>query len=367
MLNGHPVIDADSHIHDYHLDWPSLLPPSLRDVAPRTYYEPTGFPHIDVEGRLLPGGEHDMKARARETTRDPRFWEPPRNGEFEAAPRLPDMDEMGIDTCVLFGGHCFLVASKVESSDVANATLRAYNEYLGAFCATAPSRLKGVAMIAMQSPAVAAGELERAVLDLGLVGAVLPPHHANGTTLDDPSLDPIWATAERLDVPVCIHTIGAQISPIEPMLSGVVMGHAYGSIPSMLALGHLILGGVLDRFPQLTVCFLEAGAGWVPYFMDRIEGNYEMFGARSRQLRQAPAEYVRGDQLYFAADPDETTLPAVVDAIGADRLVIGSDYCHPEGMCPFTMKVLANRDDLGLDVRRKILYDNPKRLYRLAS
>ena len=70
MLNGHPVIDADSHIHDYHLDWPSLLPPSLRDVAPRTYYEPTGFPHIDVEGRLLPGGEHDMKARARET--DPR-------------------------------------------------------------------------------------------------------------------------------------------------------------------------------------------------------------------------------------------------------------------------------------------------------
>jgi hypothetical protein len=135
----------------------------------------------------------------------------------------------------------------------------------------------------------------------------------------------------------------------------------------MLALGHLILGGVLDRFPQLTVCFLEAGAGWVPYFMDRIEGNYEMFGARSRRLRQAPAEYVRGDQLYFAADPDETTLPAVVDAIGADRLVIGSDYCHPEGMCPFTMKVLANRDDLGLDVRRKILYDNPKRLYRLAS
>ena len=57
----------------------------------------------------------------------------------------------------------------------------------------------------------------------------------------------------------------------------------------------------------------------------------------------------------------------MVDAIGADRLVIGSDYCHPEGMCPFTMKVLANRDDLSLDVRRKILYDNPKRLYRLAS
>ena len=56
---------------------------------------------------------------------------------------------MGIDTCVLFGGHCFLVASKVESPEVANATLRAYNEYLGRFCAAAPDRLKGVAMVPM--------------------------------------------------------------------------------------------------------------------------------------------------------------------------------------------------------------------------
>jgi predicted TIM-barrel fold metal-dependent hydrolase len=365
MLNGHAVIDADSHIHDFQLDWPSLLPPELREVAPRTYYEPSGFPHIEVEGRLLPGGEHDLKELAQESTRDPRYWEPPRHGEFDATARLPDMDEMGIDVCVLFGGHCFLVASKVESSEVANATLRAYNEYLGRFCAAAPDRLKGVAMIAMQSPDAAAAELQRAVQDLGLVAAVLPPHHANGTMLDDPSLDPIWSMAQSLNVPVCVHTIGGQISPIGPMLTGEVMGEAYGGIPSMLALGHLILGGVLDRYPELTVCFLETGAGWVPYFMDRMQGNYEMFGAKSRPLRKTPAEYVRSEQLYFAADPDETTLPAVVDTIGADRLVIGSDYCHPEGMCPFTMKAFADRDDLSLEVRRKILYDNPKRLYRL--
>jgi predicted TIM-barrel fold metal-dependent hydrolase len=99
--------------------------------------------------------------------------------------------------------------------------------------------------------------------------------------------------------------------------------------------------------------------------MDRMQGNYEMFGMQSHQLRKTPAEYVRSEQLYFAADPEETTLPAVIDAIGPDRLVIGSDYCHPEGMCPFTMKALADRDDIGQEARRKILYDNPKRLYRL--
>jgi predicted TIM-barrel fold metal-dependent hydrolase len=99
--------------------------------------------------------------------------------------------------------------------------------------------------------------------------------------------------------------------------------------------------------------------------MDRLEGNYETFGARSKALRKSPAEYVRSEQLYFAADPEESALPAVVDAIGADRIVIGSDYCHPEGMCPLTMRVLAEREDLSLEARRKILLDNPRRLYHL--
>src|SRR5580704_16094953 len=74
MLNGHGVIDADSHIHDFHLDWPSLLPPELHDTAPRTFYEPSGFPHIEVEGRLLPGGEHDLAELTEASTRDPKYW-----------------------------------------------------------------------------------------------------------------------------------------------------------------------------------------------------------------------------------------------------------------------------------------------------
>src|SRR5579871_2097337 len=365
MLNGHAVIDADSHVHDYQVDWRDLVPAAMRELVPRTYYEPSGFAHIEVEGRLLPGGDHDVAARNKEWARDPRCWVPPREGEFDAAARLPDMDVMGIDTSVLFGGHCFLVASKVTSPEVSHATLRAYNEFIARFCTVAPDRLKAVAMVPMQAPEAAAAELRRAVTELGLVGAVLPPHHADGTTLDDRSLDPIWSTAQELDVPVCVHTIGSQISPIEPMLHGDVMPHAYGSVPSMVALGHIVLGGVLDRFPGLTVCFLEAGTGWVPYVMDRLEAAYTTFGRKASALGKTPAEYIRSEQLYFAADPDETALPGVVDAIGAERIVVGSDYCHPEGMCPLTMQVLADRQDLSLDTRRKILYDNPRRLYRL--
>jgi len=306
MLNGHAVIDADSHIHDFQLDWPSLLPPSFTMLRPApTTNRPVSA--LDVEGRCSPV-EARSQELAQESTRDPQFWEPPRHGEFEpGAPSRHGRD--GHRHVRALRGHCFLVASKVESSEVANATLRAYNEYLGRFCATAPDRPQGrrddrngVAGCG-GGRAQASGGRPRT----GGRGAAAAPR--NGTMLDDRALDPIWAMAQELNVPVCVHTIGGQISPIQPMIQGHVMGEAYGGIPSMLALGHLILGGVLDRYPELTVCFLETGAGWVPYFMDRMQGTTRFSGRRAKRLRKTPEEYVRSEQLYFAADPDESTLP----------------------------------------------------------
>ena len=132
MLNRHAVIDADSHIHDFQLDWPSLLPPGLaRSRATDLSTSRRAFRTSRLRAGCCQAASTISRELAEESTRDPKFWEPPRHGEFDAAARLPDMDEMGIDTCVLFGGHCFLVGVEGRSSEVANATLRAYNEYLG--------------------------------------------------------------------------------------------------------------------------------------------------------------------------------------------------------------------------------------------
>ena len=373
MLNGHRVIDADGHIHDWVIDWDTFVPSERRHEAPRSFRDDRGFPRIEVEGRVFPEtGEddesdvdyRDLEEAMSRFTRDGKYWLP-RPGESKAERRLPDMDEMGIDTAVLFGGHCLMVAAMVESPAVATTTLRGYNEYLARYCSTDPERLKGVAMLAMQSPREAADELRRTVGEYGFVAGVLPPHHANGTTLDDQSLDPIWRAAEELDVPICIHTLGTQINPLRTTIKHRNIDDAYGSMPSMIALGHLIMGGVLDRYPTVDIAFLEAGAGWVPYFMDRIQSGYETFTLRAQRLPNNPEEYIRGDHLYFATEPDEALLPAVVDIIGAERLVLGSDYCHPEGKCPFTMKMLAERSDISHAVKQKILSDNAARLYRL--
>jgi len=372
VIDGMPVIDADGHLNDWHLDWDALLPASLGPGATRAVRDEHGFPRLAVEGRLLPettrvaGDYHDTVTDREQLTRDPRYWPPMRPGEDDPVARLPDMDEMGIDTAVLFGGHCFLVASIVESPEIAAATLRVYNDYLAGYCAAASDRLRAVAMLPMQDPTVAADELRRTVGDLGFVAGVLPPHHQNGTTLDDPALEPIWSAAEELGVPICIHTIGIQISPVAPLTRTKVMREAYGGVPSMLALGSLVLGGVLDRHPELRVALLEAGAGWVPYVLDRMQESYEAFGLRSNRFARDPHETITGGQVFVSTEPDEPTLPVVADLLGADHIVLGSDYCHPEGKCPFTMHDLAARDDLDDALKRKILFDNPARLYGLA-
>lgn len=371
MLNGTTVIDADGHLNDWHLDWPTVLPADLGPGATRAVRDGQGFPHLEVEGQLLPGGErpemdyHDIEAVMAQMTRNGKYWLPNRPGETDPTLRLPDMDEMGIDTAVLFGGHCFLVASVVESPAIAAATLHAYNDYLAGYSATDPGRLKGVAMLAMQAPNEAAAELRRAVDELGFVAGVLPPHHKDGTLLDDERLTPIWQAAQELGVPICVHTIGSQINPIGPLLHSHPMSETYGGVSSMIALGSLVLGGVLERFPGLTVALLEAGAGWLPYITDRMQCAYETFSLKSERLEHDPEDYVRSAQVYVATEPDEPILPAVAELIGEDHLIIGSDYCHPEGMCPYTMKELADRDDVSDRLKHKILFENPARLYGL--
>ncbi|MCU1463649.1 MAG: BarH protein [Acidimicrobiales bacterium] len=368
MLNGCRVIDADGHVNDWHLDWENLVPPNRRGDVPKSVRDKNGFPHLEVEGKLLPGGDHgdfdftNVEEVISRMTRDGKYWLP-RPGEEDPTLRLPDMDEMGIDVAVLFGGHCFLVASMVDSPAIATATLQAYNTYLGGYCSTDPARLKGVAMLALQSPKEAADELRRTVNEYGFVAGVIPPHHKNGPYLNDEALNPIWEAAVELGVPICVHTLGTEINPVGKTILLDNMGEAYGGIPSMIALGHLVVGGVLGHHPELKVAFLETGAGWVPYFMDRLQAAYTTFTMRDQRLPRDPEDYIRSGQLYFATEPDEALLSAVADIVGADQIVLGSDYCHPEGMCPYTMKVLAERDDISAELKQKILSDNPARLY----
>jgi predicted TIM-barrel fold metal-dependent hydrolase len=126
--------------------------------------------------------------------------------------------------------------------------------------------------------------------------------------------------------------------------------------------------GVFERFPPLRVAYLESGCGWVPYLADRLDESWEHRRGRwPHPTKQSPSEIMRGGNLFYACEREEKTLPAVAQLIGADQLLWASDFPHERPWDEFAgdIDTLLNREDLPKSLGRKILFDNPRRFYKL--
>ena len=150
-----------------------------------------------------------------------------------------------------------------------------------------------------------------------------------------------------MQVHICTH-------PMEQMISAV----------------SLIYGGVLERFPGLHVAFLEAGCGWVPFWLHRMDEHWENsrsrdFGSRG-DLALAPSEYFQR-QCYVTTDADEHMLAQVIELIGDDRIVFTTDYPHPDSPWPHASEEFLALPGVSVESKRKILCDNALALYGLPG
>ena len=152
-------------------------------------------------------------------------------------------------------------------------------------------------------------------------------------------------------------------------VNSMAMVHAFEHpIALTVQMAHVILNGVFDLFPKLTVAYLEAGAGWVPYMKDRLGQKYQ--GDRRRRsivLKQLPSEYIRSGDIYFSCELDEKTLDVVVRELGEDVLVYPSDFPHEKARGEFALDIpeFLKREDLSKRAKKKILCDYTNRVYRL--
>jgi predicted TIM-barrel fold metal-dependent hydrolase len=242
---------------------------------------------------------------------------------------------------------------------------------MAGFCSADPTRLKAVAMVPRQDPAAAAAEARRAVEELGMVGVFARPNVVDGHTLDDEHYDPLYAAIAELGVPLGLHEGGraGHLQAGADRFTDLEMQHiCTHPLEQMCAAVSLIYGGVLDRFPSLEIVFLEAGCGWVPFWLERMDEHHDnalarrFGGNRRRQLR--PSEYFRR-QCYESANADETYLAHVADQVGDDRIVFSSDYPHPDAPFPTAVSEFLALTDLSEDRKRKILWENSARLYHL--
>ena len=129
----------------------------------------------------------------------------------------------------------------------------------------------------------------------------------------------------------------------------------------------LMYGGIPERFPKLRVAFLECGTGWVPYWMERMDEEWEKRGKVETPLcKQKPSEYIIHGNWFFATEPEEEMLPYVIERIGEDKIIFGSDYPHWDSMFPNVVSTIRGRKDISHTARENILEKNPSRLYGFA-
>src|SRR4029077_14446866 len=138
----------------------------------------------------------------------------------------------------------------------------------------------------------------------------------------------LWDEAQRLDDPIAIHggvSNNLGLDRLDSFAEAHCLEHPFGQ---MLQLTNMMFQGVFDQFPRLRVAFLEAGVGWVPFMLDRLDEEYERKGRWAPRLRKRPGEYVANGNIYFSIEVEERALPLAIECLGPDVLLWASDFPH---------------------------------------
>jgi aminocarboxymuconate-semialdehyde decarboxylase len=260
---------------------------------------------IDAEHSLL---------RIADLTQDPFY-----HGGWDLSVRLRDMDANRVDRQVL--SVCVQTFLYDREEGLAAECARLQNEQILATCRRHPTRFLGLATLPMQAPQRAADELAHAMGALGLKGAQIGTN-INGRNLDDPALDPVWDTAERLGAFILVHPhAGAAADRLGSYYLKNFVGLPF---ETTIAIASLVFGGVLERFPELKICFSHGG-GFAPYQYGRFLHGWDVRREPKTRLRGSPADsFAR--LFYDTILHDRLALDYLVRQVGAEQVLLGSDY-----------------------------------------
>lgn len=376
--NGYRVLDSDLHLMEPPDLYERYLEPAYRHRAPRaTYKRPGHYAGWVLEGQLIPPWIRNPEVLQANEELDRQSQRVMAEGwacQFDAASSLRAMDAEGIDVAVMFRTSAsMLVSLDSLEADYALALCRAFNDWVADYCQEDAKRLKATAIVPQHDPELAAPEARRAVEQLGAVGIILLPMPVVGKHVHDPEFDVLWAELQRLGVPACFHGTSGAVS--RDYIGARLVGHpgyrtlSHASVfplELMLAMGSMILGGVLERFPNLKVAFLEGNCSWLPWWLYRLDDQWEKFGTgQAVELKHKPSSYFLR-QCFISMDADEHLAADMLKRLGDDNVVFSTDYPHPDSAFPHAVEDLLALEEIPPRSKQKILWDNCARLYGLG-
>jgi aminocarboxymuconate-semialdehyde decarboxylase len=232
--------------------------------------------------------------------------------------RLADMDAATVDVQVVSPSPSHY--NYWADADLASDLCEAANSAVAAHVGAAPKRLIGLGIVPLQDPTLASAVLDKAMAFHRLHG-IMVSSHAPSMELSDPALDPLWARCEALGAVVFLHPYGCTL---DERLDRWYLANIVGQpTENAVALSHLIFGGVLDRHPGLKIVAAHGG-GYLPSYIGRSDHAWHV-RPESRSSVDEPSSYLR--RLWFdSLVHSPMVLRHLVETVGADRIVLGSDY-----------------------------------------
>jgi predicted TIM-barrel fold metal-dependent hydrolase len=378
-------VDGDGHVLEPPDLWERYLEPKLRKRALRIKKDERGREYVEIDGKAsklvrdgMPSGLGAMDRvggivfeRERKTGLD--YVDLAPLGAMDPAERMKRLDLENLERAFLYPTLGVLWIAECEDEALTQAYLRAYNRWIVDFCADSGGRLIPIAQLSLGDPVAAEQELRRAAAD-GVRGVWVAPFCWTRKPLGDPDHHRVFAAAQELGLPLGIHPcfepkwcapgrFGEYTSSRYAFFINVTAGDAVRH-----AFTSLFQYGVLAQFPELRVVVLETGAGWIGYWLDRMDAVYESpQGILVRQrLPELPSAYFRR-QCWIAGDPDETSLPGVMSVVGADRFFWASDFPHPDHPPEYVPEVERIVSQLPAGARAGFLGKNVLAAYRIEA
>ena len=376
------MISCDDHLDLNQLPadlWSRRLPAALRERAPHIE-ERDGRAVWVCEGQVWGSWSGKKRGPGEARPARPIVTALDRGGmmdESERRPavpalRLADMDRDGVETQVMFGPVMSIASPDPVLRD---ACYRAYNDWLKEFCAAAPERLIGIAMLP-ETPEAATAELRRLAAIGGYRQANLQIAGAR-PRLDDPAWEPFWNAIEETGIILSFH-----VTVFAPAAGDRGAGKPAGTFTATKAFVEQFLDpfvdlfawGILERHPKLRIVMGESGVGWLPWVIQELDyRHWRLWEAKEFwadkggiALEAKPSELFRR-QIYATFQEDHVAM-ALIPFFGEGHLLWASDYPHPDSTWPNSRAAIA-RQMAGLtpELRRKLTRDNAARLYGLPG
>jgi predicted TIM-barrel fold metal-dependent hydrolase len=292
-------------------------------------------------------------------------------GGWQVPPRLEAQDRDGVMAEILYPTVGMVLCNHPDTAYQA-ACFRAYNLWLQELVSEAPTRLFGIGQTALRSIDEGIEDFRR-IKEMGFVGVMLPGAPEIEGDWHDPIFDPLWECAQALDLPVSFHTLASsrdkQASPKRMALSMKAMNVDF-ALETLRAnqdvIASFVLGQVFVRFPRLKLVCVEAGAGWIPDYLNRMDHFYEMRGPlyKIAESPHMPSHYFL-ENVYVTFQDDHVAL-SLTHQMNSKRLLWANDYPHSDATWPWSRNLMAEQmKALSEDERRWIMHDNVKELYNL--